>query len=93
MQQMRQRANRLSLASHHPYQITGCVLSGLLSACFAHLKPTVGTVHDEACRQHYEQLSQLGFQAAELHCGGYVLSETTIRNFQQRCAGLAIEGF
>lgn len=57
----------------NPQHITGCVLSSLLSSCFDYMKPTVGLVNVETCMQHYQGLEQLGFQAADLHCEGYVL--------------------
>jgi predicted amino acid dehydrogenase len=53
--------------------ITGCVMSSLLSSCFDHLEPTVGLLNVETCVQHYQGLEQLGFQAADLHCEGYML--------------------
>lgn len=57
----------------NPHNITGCVLSSLLSSRFDDMKPTVGLVDVETCVQHYQGLERLGFQAADLHCEGYVL--------------------
>ena len=68
----------------NPWRITGCILSGLLSSRFTDLKPTVGIVDASTCVQHYELLGQLGFQAADLHCRGYVLAEESIRTFRRR---------
>jgi acyl carrier protein len=67
-----------------PYETGGCIMSSLLSSCFEDLKPTVGMVDVDACRQHYEKLGLLGFQAADLHCDGYALAEESIGNFRQR---------
>ncbi|MEG4809777.1 amino acid adenylation domain-containing protein [Microcoleus sp. F8-D3] len=53
--------------------IMGCVMSGLLSSRFDNIKPTVGLPNLETCVQHYQGLERLGFQAADLHCEGYVL--------------------
>ncbi|MFP5273889.1 amino acid adenylation domain-containing protein [Coleofasciculus sp.] len=60
-------------APTNPVDITGCVLSSLLSSRFDHLEPTVGLLNVETCVQHYQGLEQLGFQAADLHCEGYNL--------------------
>jgi hypothetical protein len=68
----------------NPWRITGCILSGLLSSRFTDLEPTVGIVDASTCVQHYELLGQLGFQAADLHCRGYVLAEESIRTFRRR---------
>jgi amino acid adenylation domain-containing protein len=70
--------------AHNPFQITGCVLSGLLSSRFQELVPTIGLVDDSSCLQHYKLLCQLGFQAAELHCRDFVLPDESIRNFRRR---------
>jgi hypothetical protein len=78
-----------AVSKHNPFHITGCVLSGLLSSCYEDLKPTVGLVEDSASWRHYEQLGQLGFQAAGLHCQGYELAEGSIRHFRQRFGGVA----
>ena len=69
---------------HDPRHITGCVFSGLLSARFDSLKPTIGLMEVEACLRHYEKLHELGFQAAELHCKQYILPGEAIRSFRQR---------
>ena len=62
---------RAGLASHlarsRPRLITGCVLSGLLSARFDHLPPTLGLIDRATALKHYEALDALGFEAAGLH--------------------------
>ncbi|MEG3972231.1 hypothetical protein QUA00_32105, partial [Microcoleus sp. T2B6] len=57
----------------NPLNIMGCVMSSLLSSRFDNIKPTVGLPNLETCVQHYQGLERLGFQAADLHCEGYVL--------------------
>ena len=64
--------------------ITGCVLSGLLSARFPTLAPTVGLVPDQASHEHYETLKRLGFDAPRLHCEGEPLHEGSIVLFRTR---------
>src|SRR6185312_10819453 len=56
------RAGLMQLvAQSDPRLITGCILSGLLSARFAHLTPTIGLVGRRAALDHYETLDSLGF--------------------------------
>ncbi len=77
-------AHMAPFSKYNPFQITSCVLSGLLSSCYEDLKPTVGVVDVVSCLQNYDRLGQLGFQAADLHCGDYVLPEKSIQNFRRR---------
>ena len=70
--------------SRDPCAITGCVLSGLLSARYPHIAPTVGAITLEASRMNYDKLKELGFQAADLHCREYRLPERFVLNFRQR---------
>ena len=49
-------ASSTSLRRADPRLITGCVLSGLLSARFAHLTPTIGLVDRRTALDHYETL-------------------------------------
>jgi predicted amino acid dehydrogenase/acyl carrier protein len=72
------------LAKFDPFNIGGCVLSGLLTAHCEGLKPTIGIVDDASCRAHYQVLQQLGLQAAGLHCLGYRLSEEGVQRFRER---------
>ncbi|MGB7293372.1 MAG: amino acid adenylation domain-containing protein [Thermodesulfobacteriota bacterium] len=77
--------NQLQTSSErNPFQITGCVLSGLLSSRFDTLKPTLGLVDAETSYKHYEILKELGFDAAELHCEYYVLDKETVKAFKQK---------
>jgi amino acid adenylation domain-containing protein len=64
--------------------ITGCVLSGLLSAKFEHLTPTIGLVDRRTALNHYETLDALGYQAPELQLGGTPIDERTIHAFRSR---------
>jgi amino acid adenylation domain-containing protein len=75
------------LARHQPHALTGCILSSLLSAHFAHLPPLLGLVDVEASASHYETLTQLGFQGADLHFEGYTLDPDIIARFRQQFAG------
>ncbi len=71
-------------AWHNPYEITGCILSGLLSARFAHLHPTVGYIDLATSVQHYHLLTESGVQGAGLHCEDYILPAVLIEQFRRR---------
>jgi amino acid adenylation domain-containing protein len=73
-----------AISTYHRYQIAGCALSGLLSARFENLRPTLGVVDDRSCESHYQLLRQLGCQAADLHCEGYVLPKESVQRFRKR---------
>lgn len=82
-----QVVDRLNLAEFinsawlDPANITGCVLSSLLSASFG-LPPTIGMIGVENALQHYHLLAELGFQGSQLHCEGYVLPQEAIAKFR-----------
>jgi predicted amino acid dehydrogenase len=57
----------------NPHNITGCVLSSILSSRFDEMVHTIGLLNWEMCVQHYQGLERLGLQSADLHCEGYVL--------------------
>jgi amino acid adenylation domain-containing protein len=76
-----------ALANYNPLEITGCILSSVLTSRFEEFEPTVGAVDEKTSYRHYQALNRLGFQAAGLHCEGYVLTEESIRNFRHRFCG------
>jgi hypothetical protein len=71
-----------ALTIRNPSQIGSCALSSLLSARFEDLGIVTESVDDSWI--HYGLLSQLECQAADLHCGDFVLAEQSIRYFRQR---------
>ncbi|UCE20078.1 MAG: amino acid adenylation domain-containing protein [Gemmatimonadota bacterium] len=87
-EKMMDPAQREALMNFNPFHITGCVLSGLLSSRFEDLPPTVGLVDDQSCNAHYDRLSRLGFQGADLTCESYVLPEKSIHSFRNRFGGV-----
>jgi acyl carrier protein len=72
------------LARSNPRYITGCVLSGLLSARFTHLAPTIGLIDRQTALAHYEKLDALGFEAAGLQLDDSPLDGRIIRDFRAR---------
>jgi acyl carrier protein/predicted amino acid dehydrogenase len=77
-----------SLINRNPHHITGCVFSSLLSAQFEGIEPTLGEIDLHQLLKHFEILKQLKFQAADLHCEDYVLSEEGIQSFRQQFSQL-----
>jgi ubiquinone/menaquinone biosynthesis C-methylase UbiE/acyl carrier protein len=77
-------------ANCDPHHITGCVLSGLLSARQADLPPTVGPVSPDACLDHCRALERLDFRAAGLHCEGYAVDGDSVREFRRRYGGASV---
>jgi len=73
-----------AIAKYNPYHMGGCVLSGLLTARYKTLKPTLGIVDDESSKLHYQMLQRLGYQAGDLHCRSYTLPEEAVRRFRER---------
>jgi hypothetical protein len=67
-----------------PNEITGCMLSGLLSVRYPDLPPTLGLTKPEESARHYRQLTALDFQGAPLHCEDYRLDEKIIALFRQK---------
>jgi thioester reductase-like protein len=72
------------LPMHDPRQITGCIVSSLLSTRDTNLKPTVGLVDADLAAKHLDALTELGFTAAQLHCEGFALDAETIAKFRDR---------
>ncbi len=70
--------------NRNPANITGCVLSSLLSSRFEKIEPTVGIYEGQKSLLHYQTLTELKFDAADLHCGEYALDESSIQNFRRR---------
>ncbi len=67
-----------------PREITGCILSSLLTATVASLTPTLGSVDGRTAAQHYRVLRDLGFEAGNLRCGAMVVPERLIEAFRNR---------
>ncbi|NUM35549.1 MAG: SDR family NAD(P)-dependent oxidoreductase [Candidatus Brocadiae bacterium] len=76
-----------ALSLFNPYQITGCILSSLLSAQFPDLEPLARPIEDKDSYPHYQWLKKSLFQGARLHCESYVLDEQGIQDFREKWAG------
>ncbi len=80
------------VAGYDPRLITGCVLSGLLSARFPGLAPTVGMVDRRTALDHYEALDAIGFRAPELQLNGLALDPAAIAGFRAHHGGAPGDG-
>ncbi|MDJ0658850.1 MAG: amino acid adenylation domain-containing protein [Crocosphaera sp.] len=76
-----QRNNYLD---RHPFKITGCVFSSLLSSQFHHLTPNIDLVDLETSFNHYKVLKELNFRAADLFCSDYQLPSELIKQFREK---------
>ncbi|MEO8350679.1 MAG: non-ribosomal peptide synthetase, partial [Chthoniobacteraceae bacterium] len=63
--------------------ITGCILSALLSAQRPDLPPTIGLIEPSAGRRHWRALAELEFTAAKLNYEGTYLDPTRIAAFRE----------
>ena len=71
------------LANAHPHQITGCVLSSLLTAIDSNTPPTIGLVKGEDGLAHYRKLVELKFDAAGPLCANREITEDEIADFRR----------
>src|SRR5262249_671062 len=61
--------------------LMGCVFSGLLSARYPDLPPTIGLVATQEALRHLRRLRELGMRAADLHCERYHPSRALVAAF------------
>ncbi|MBN1624040.1 MAG: non-ribosomal peptide synthetase, partial [Clostridia bacterium] len=73
-------------------QITGCILSGLLSSTNKNINSTTGNVDINECIKNYQELIKSGYRGAELHFEDFVFSETLIRTFKANYANSRLYG-
>ncbi len=76
--------NLKSFLTFNPDLITGCVLSGLLSAHFDEIKSIIGPVDQDSCLRNFHLLKNSGFEAAHLHYENYEPSEEIINIFKNK---------
>jgi predicted amino acid dehydrogenase len=75
---------RLFFSMFNPQEITGCVLSALITARRPELAPTIGLITREAAREHWMVLKELGFTAAELNYEGTALPLDAVAIFREQ---------
>ena len=67
-------------------EITGCILSSLLTGKYSSLSPTVGRFTYEESLKHYNVLQKGGYKGANLHCDNYAISKDKLNKFK-KCFG------
>jgi acyl carrier protein len=84
LEQVAQSVPAEFFANYNSHRITGCVLSGLLSATCPDLPATVGPVEPDACLAHLGILEELSFEAAGLHGDSFELDHDSVEAFRLR---------
>jgi amino acid adenylation domain-containing protein len=73
----------LALAGRDSREITGCILSSLISGSRPEIKCTLGTVTLEDSLAHYRFLQSSGFEAARPQCENYFISPKAVARFNE----------
>lgn len=76
-----QLQNRYKKQLSSKYELTGCVLSSLLTDKYKILSPTIGRISYNESIKHYNVLRDLKFEAADLHCENYTIPLNKIQSF------------
>ena len=74
------------LAGRDPREITGCILSSLLTGHGPDILTTIGPVEIEDSLAHYKLLEKLELEAARPQCEGFFIDSAIIENFKERDA-------
>ena len=75
-------AFREEVTHWHPYELTACVLSSLLTGRFEGFEPTLGLAGVLDLVNHYRSLNTLGITAAGLQCETYFVPPEMIDRFR-----------
>ena len=74
------------LAGRDPREITGCILSSLLTGHGPDIQTTIGPVEIEDSLAHYKLLEKLELEAARPQCEGFFIDSEIIESFKERDA-------
>ena len=74
------------LAGRDPREITGCILSSLLTGHGPDIQTTIGPVEVEDSLAHYKLLEKLELEAARPQCEGFFIGSEIIESFKERDA-------
>ncbi len=69
-----------------PRELTGCILSSLLTDRHEGFSATVGLATLDDLRSHYQGLQRLGITAARPQCGTYFVPEDVVNRFRAKFA-------
>ncbi len=65
------------------HEITGCILSSLLTTKFREISPTIGAVKCNDSVKHYHILKNNHFSGATLHCDDFVIPQQKVDLFRK----------
>ncbi len=65
-------------------EITGCILSGLLSALYKDIRPFTGKVGIEDCIRNYNELTDMGYRGARLQFEDLIVPQRIIKAFKHK---------
>ena len=65
-------------------EITGCILSGLLTSKYKEINPILGTTELKECIMNYNVLKTLHYKGALLHCDNYIIPKKFITEFKSK---------
>ncbi len=72
------------LAGRDPREITGCILSSLLTGHEPNISTTIGPVEIKDSLAHYKLLEKLGLESARPQCEGFFIDDVIIERFKKR---------
>ncbi len=73
----------LNLVGRDPREMTGCILSSLLTGRKPDIRPTLGPVKMEDSLAHYKLLHSLDLESARPQCENYFISPESIERFKK----------
>ena len=73
----------LTMAGRDSREITGCILSSLLTGKSSGIRPTLGPVKVRDSLAHYRLLQSLEFEAARPQCENYFISPEMVARFKE----------
>ncbi len=65
-------------------EITGCILSGLLTSKYKEINPILGTTELKECIMNYNVLKTLHYKGALPHCDNYIIPRKYITEFKSK---------
>ncbi len=65
------------------HEITGCILSSLLTVKFKELSPTIGAISCKESLKHYQILKNHDYKGAILHCDDFIIPQPKIESFRK----------
>lgn len=70
---------------NHKKEITGCILSSLLTDKCCELTATLDKVDSMECIKHYHKLKEYGFKGARIQLSDYEIPQELIDSYLRRC--------